>query len=122
MNSAPFIQYAHARACSILEKAKKNGLKPDFETLKSPVEWEIIMKISLFPTVFINSAENLSLVQISEFANDLAPKFNSFYGSIPVLKAEAEKIRDARLMLVNGVRITLRNALSLLGIDTPETM
>jgi len=122
VNSAPFIQYAHARACSILEKAEKTDIKPDYSQLKNPIEWQIILKVSRFPTVFINATKNLSPVLISEYANELASKFNSFYASIPVLKADTNNVIDARLMLVNGVRITLRNALMLLGIEAPKTM
>jgi arginyl-tRNA synthetase len=122
VNSAPFIQYAHARACSIIEKAEKTVFQPDFSQLKNPIEWQIILKVALFPTVFINAAENLAPVLLSEYANELASKFNSFYASIPVLKADTNSVIDARLMLVNGVRITLKNALMLLGIEAPETM
>ena len=121
-NSAPFIQYAHARACNILKKAEENYEKPDYELLKEPAEHELVRKIAAFPETLIEAAEKLSPNSIAEFANDLASKFNSFYASLPVLQADSTRLRDARLSLVDAVRITLRNALNLLGIEALEKM
>jgi arginyl-tRNA synthetase len=121
-NSAPFIQYAHARACSILKKAEGEPEKPDYSRLQEPIERELVMKVAAFPEVFVEAADRLNSSSIPEFANELAAKFNSFYASLPVLQAEEAGLRDARLSLVKAVRITLRNALNLLGIEALEKM
>lgn len=117
MNSAPFTQYAHARACSILRKAKAEPKRPDFSLLTDPLEGELVRRVAVFPEVFTEAAEKLTPSAIAEFANDLAARFNSFYASLPVIRAETAGLRDARLALVDAVRITMRNALSLLGIE-----
>ncbi len=121
-NSAPYIQYSHARACSILRKAGKKPQNPDYSLLKDGLERDIVLKLARFPEVFVDAAENLRPNEIADFANALADKFNKFYAALPVIKAEPEGLSDARLMLVNATRIVFRNALSLLGIEAPERM
>lgn len=122
INSAPFAQYAHARAGSILRKAKAEPKRPDFSLLTDPLECELVKRIAIFPEVFTDAAEKLMPSVIAEFANDLAARFNSFYASLPVIRAETVGLRDARLALVDAVRITVRNALSLLGIEALKRM
>ncbi|MDQ1280031.1 MAG: arginyl-tRNA synthetase [Thermoproteota archaeon] len=121
-NSAPFIQYAHARACSILRKTEGKTEKPDYSLLKEPIEQELVMKVAAFPEVFVEAADKLNSNSVSEFSNELAAKFNSFYASLPVLQAEEPSLREARLGLVKAVKVTLRNALNLLGIEALEKM
>ena len=121
-NSGPYIQYSHARACSILRKASKRIEDADFSLLKEPIERELILMVSRFPEIFIDVADNLKPNIIADFANSLADKFNTFYAALPVIKAETQELSDARLLLVDSVRITLRNALNLLGIEAPQRM
>lgn len=121
-NSAPYIQYSHARACSILRKAPKEVSRPDYALLKRPLEREIVLMLARFPEVFVDAAENLKPHLIADFANALADRFNSFYNALPVIGAEQPGLRDARLALVDATRIVLRNALSLIGIEAPERM
>jgi len=121
-NSAPYIQYSHARAGSILRKAKRKRPSPDYALLKESVERELIMMVARFPEVFVDSVESLRPNQVADYANVLADRFNSFYNALPVIKAEPRELSDARLALVDAVRIVLRNALSLLGIEAPEIM
>jgi len=121
-NSAPYIQYSYARAGSILRKAKRKPRKPDYPLLKEPVERDLILMLSKFPDVFVDSAVNLRPNQIADYCNGLADKFNSFYGALPVIKAEPRELSDARLVLVGAVRTVLGNALGLLGIEAPERM
>jgi arginyl-tRNA synthetase len=121
-NSAPYIQYSHARACSILRKAGKKPQNPDYSLLKDYLERDIVLKLARFPEVFIDAAENLRPNEIADFANALADKFNKFYAALPVIKAEPTGLSDARLMLVNATRIVFRNALSLLSIEALERM
>jgi len=121
-NSAPYIQYSHARAGSILRKAERKPEKPDYELLAEPVERDLVLMLARFPEVFIDSVDNLRPNEIAEFANSLADKFNSFYNALPVIKAKPLELSDARLALVEASKIVFRNALSLLGIEAPERM
>jgi len=114
---APFIQYAHARACRILEKAE---LKKDFEAHElSEYEKKLVSTISKLPDVIQNAADSRRPSMVASYALTLADDFNRFYKFEPVLKS---KEVDFRLNLVEATRIALRNALTLLGIDAPERM
>jgi arginyl-tRNA synthetase len=121
-NSAPFVQYAHARACNILKRSDSDELKPEYSLLADPLEKLLIRTIAIFPEIFTNASETFQPNIIAGFANDLASKFNSFYAKLPVLKAESKGLKDARLNLVKSTRIVLRNSLSLLGIEPLERM
>jgi len=120
-NSAPYIQYSHARACSILRRTG-GAESADFKLLKESIEREIIISVSRFPEIFVEAAESLKPHLIADYLNSLADKFNNFYASLPVMRAEPQGLRDARIMMVDAVRITIRNALKLLGIEAPERM
>jgi arginyl-tRNA synthetase len=121
-NSAPYIQYTHARACSILRKAERKPEKPDYALLKEKLEHEIILAIASFPDTFIEAAEYLKPNMIADYANALADKFNTFYNAYPVIKAEPQELSDARLALTEAVKIVLRNSLNLIGILAPKKM
>jgi len=121
-NSAPYIQYSHARARSILRKASRKPENPDYSLLTDPTERDTILALARFPEVFVDAAENLRPNAIADFANALADKFNTFYTKLPVIKAKPPELSDARLALVDATRIVLRNTLNLLGIEAPEKM
>ena len=121
-NSAPYIQYSHARACSILRKASREPKNVDHSLLTDPIELDIILTLARFPQIFLDSAENLRPNAIADYVNLLADKFNKFYTKLPVIKAESVALSDARLALVNSTRIVFRNALKLLGIEAPDRM
>ena len=121
-NAAPYIQYAHARASSILRKTKIKPKKPDYALLQNPLEKQLIIKLSMFPEVFCEAADNLKPELLAEYSNSLADAFNAFYNKLPVLKAEDKALRDTRLKLVKTTKIVLENALNLLGIKTPGKM
>lgn len=121
-NSAPYIQYSHARACSILRKASRTPENVDYSLLIDPIERDIILTLAQFPQVFLDSAENLRPNAIADYVNMLADKFNKFYSKLAVIKAESVSLSDARLILVDSARIVFRNALKLLGIEAPERM
>jgi arginyl-tRNA synthetase len=121
-NSAPYIQYTHARACSILRKAERKPEKANCGLLKEKLEQEILLILSSFPDIFVEAAEYLKPNLIADYANALSDRFNSFYNALPVIKAETPELSDARLALTDAVRIVLRNALSLIGIVAPERM
>jgi len=121
-NSAPYVQYAHARACSILRKAAREPENADFALLKEKLERELVLSLASFPDAFIEATEYLKPNLIADFANALADKFNTFYNALPVIKAEPQELSDARLALTDAIRIVLHNALNLIGIVAPEKM
>jgi len=120
-SSAPFVQYAHARACSILSKAEGWGRKFDAKHLMSSQEMDLTKMIASFPSVIATCAEDRKTHVLAGYAQDLAAQFNQFYRFVPVLKSEGA-VRDARLALVEASMWTLRNSLNCLGLDAPEEM
>jgi arginyl-tRNA synthetase len=121
-NSAPYIQYSHARACSILQKASREPENADYSLLTDLIERDIVLTLARFPQVFVDAVENLKPNIIADYVNSLADKFNRFYTKLPVIKAKSSELSDARLALVDATRIVIRNALKLLGIEAPERM
>jgi arginyl-tRNA synthetase len=118
------IQYAHARACKILQKSDISNSPVDLETVLSQYELqkpeiELLKMISQFSWVIEESAQSRKVHQVAQFCLDLASSFNKFYKSMPVIGSEEEELR---LVMVDKARITLRNSLDLLGIDAPESM
>ena len=122
---APFIQYSHARACSILRAVEEHDyavtLEYDPALLKEPSEIALIKKLSQLGSVIDAAATDLKTHQVAKYARELAESFNQFYKDCPVLTAEAD-LRKARLALVDCARIGLRDVLGVLGIDAPEEM
>lgn len=116
--SAPYIQYSHARACSILEKAGE--FTPSY-TLSTESEIALAKHIGLFPVVLQTVMDELRPHHLAIYARDLADLFNAFYHADPVLKAEAG-VRDARLTLVRAAQNTLSEVLQTLGIDAIRSM
>ncbi|KAF1078937.1 arginine--tRNA ligase [Methanogenium sp. MK-MG] len=116
--SAPYIQYSHARACSILEKAGEFTPAYEFTTES---EIALAKQIGLFPVVLRTVVNELRPHHLAIYARDLADLFNTFYHTDPVLKAEAG-VRDARLTLVRAAQNTLSEVLETLGIDAIRSM
>ena len=120
--AAPYIQYAHVRANSILRKL--SGSIPESTVLQHelhPTEIQLIELISRLPTEIQRSAQEMKPLHLTNLAYELARAFNDFYTECPVLKAE-EPVRDARLRLVAAARQAIANVLNLLGILAPEVM
>ena len=116
---APFVQYSYARACSILAKA--NPQKYDLSVLKEKEEVALVKKMAMLPYVVQVASTDLKPHIMAGYARELAETFNQFYRFVTVLNAEPE-LREARLALVDASRITLANALDLLGIAALEEM
>ncbi len=116
------IQYSHARACKLLEKANYDSNAVDDITdwvLEHPFEIELVKIISKFSSVIEESARINRVHNIAQYSQDLASAFNKYYKSVPVIGSEKE---DLRLLLVDKSRITIRNCLKLMGIEAPNVM
>ncbi len=125
--TGPYIQNAYVRANSILKKSKvesrKSDLRPstfDYELTKHEIE--LIEKISHFPNVVQQAAEEYRPLVMAAYAYDLANAFHSFYHAVNVMQTEDEKIKNARLSLVAAAKQTIENALRLLDIQAPDVM
>ncbi|RUM33384.1 MAG: arginine--tRNA ligase [Archaeoglobus sp.] len=121
--SSAYIQYSHARACSILRKAVRSG-KPEVEfspELCNAEERKLVMLLSKFSWIVERVLRTLRPNIFAEYLMETASAFNDFYTKYPVLKVDAE-LRMHRLALVDACRIVLRNGLNLLGIDAIEKM
>jgi arginyl-tRNA synthetase len=116
------IQYAHARACKLLEKASEfdpfQANEIVIEDLDS-LEIELLKIIARFSSVVEESAQELRVHPIAQYAMEMAGAFNKFYKSMPVIGSDKELFR---LLIVDKSRITLKNCLNLLGIDAPVSM
>ena len=122
---APFVQYSHARACSILRAAAAKGVLSgdvyDSALLREDSELELIKMLSKFDYLIAGVASDLKPHRIAKYARELAEYFNLFYKYCPVLNADEEH-RKARLALVDCARVVLSNVLDVLGIKAPEEM
>jgi len=119
-NSAPFVQYAHARACSILRKAGSYRPEADVRRLEHESERKLIRVLSLYPSIIKEAGERRKIHALPAYGHELASAFNQFYQSVPVLKSGEHQ--DARLCLVEATMWTLRSALGAMGIAAPEEM
>ena len=123
-NPVYYVQYAHARICSILSVAGVDTPKAadvDLSLLTEENERVLIRKLAEWPQEVADAARELAPYHLAYYAKELANAFHSFYNSCKVLTNDAA-LRDARLALVDCTRITLRNVLTLLGLSAPERM
>jgi len=122
-DTAPYIQYTHARASRILEKSGcSTSIDVDFSLLTEKSELDLVKTIGLFGISVKDSVNNLSPKVIARYCYDLAVSFNSFYEHNKVLGIENKKLEDARLCLVNSFKLTIERSLDLLGITAPDKM
>lgn len=120
-DTGPYLQYAHVRADKILQKAGKWKENYTVDKLKKQ-EMNLIKKLMQFPDVVEQTGKDFRPHYICNYAHELSDLFSDFYHACPVLKAETKELGNFRLTLVKAVEITLKNSLSLLGIETPEIM
>jgi arginyl-tRNA synthetase len=123
--SAPYVQYVHARCCGILDEAARAGhavpddVDPD--ALRTDAARDLVERIARFPHVVDEAADDRAPHRVATYVRELAEDFNGFYRFCPVLDA-APATRDARLATVAATRHTVANALDVLGIEAPESM
>ena len=122
-NTGPFIQYTHARICSILRKATVSyGAADALGAVPSAKEVRLIKLLGLYPAKVGEAGAALSPAVIANYAYDLAKEFNQYYHDTPILKEEDQAVLKFRLTLIDALARTLRSAMGLLGIELPERM
>ena len=122
-NTGPYLQYAHARICSIFRRADidRASVRATSILLDKPQERALALRVLAYPTVIDATLDTYSPHKLCTYVYDLASDFTAFYEHCPVLKAD-EPVRSSRLALADLVARTLQHALDLLGIDAPEQM
>lgn len=123
-NPVYYAQYAHARMCSIKAQAAKLNLEysDHYELLVNPKEIELVKHINEFRNIVIDSAVNRTPHKIANYIQRLAQLFHSFYNECYVIDKDNLELSKQRLALVEASRITLANALNLIGVSAPEKM
>ncbi len=125
-NPVYYAQYAHARISSILRQGAEQGAtadeKADWSQIQSEKEMDLLKKIGEFPQAVSEAAVKRTPHRITNYIFELASTFHSFYNAEKVLDADNPERTKARLALVKAVQITLKNALSLIGVSAPEKM
>jgi arginyl-tRNA synthetase len=122
-DTAPYIQYTHARAARIIEKSGGTPtIDVDFSLLQDPNELNLVKLIGLFDMQVRDAAKNLSPKVIARYCHDLAVAFNSFYEHVKVLDIEDKNLEKSRLCLVQSFKLTVERSLGLLGITAPDKM
>ena len=125
-NTGPFIQYTHARICSVLRKAAESGVEASREIAPEvtllPEEIDLVKMLTEYPATVKAAGENFAPSLIGAYVYDLAKQFNGYYHDHSILKEEDVATRSMRLALAAQVARVIRKGMSLLGIDVPERM
>lgn len=126
-NPVYYVQYAHARVCSIFNQAKQKQIQKadrgqfDLNLLSHELEKDLAVKLAVFPELIASSARDLAPHQVTYYLRELAALFHSYYNQVKVLDADKKTCR-ARLALIGVVKQVLSNGLSLIGVSAPEHM
>ncbi|MFC6837296.1 arginine--tRNA ligase [Halomarina ordinaria] len=122
--SAPYVQYVHARACGIVEEARAAGVDPalDAAHLVTEEERDLLRVVARFPGAVDRAASDLEPHRIATYTREFAETFNAFYRECSVLNADSEAVAAARLALVVAARNTVARALGTLGVAAPTSM
>ncbi|MBQ6334758.1 MAG: arginine--tRNA ligase [Erysipelotrichaceae bacterium] len=122
-NPVYYAQYAYARICSVLRQAQNPyELKESYNLLSNPKEIDLLKHINTFTDVVAEAAYTRSPNKICNYIQKLATYFHSFYGACKINDINAPELSNERLCLSEATRITLKNALNLLGVSAPEVM
>jgi len=141
--SAPFVQYVHARCAGILAEAAAEGvdvpgvtggadgsesavdpdaLDVDASALETDAARELLREVARFPAVIEAAADDLEPHTVATFTREFADAYNAFYRECPVVTADDDDLRAARVALVAAAKHTMANALDVLGVEAPESM
>ncbi|RFA31685.1 arginine--tRNA ligase, partial [Virgibacillus dokdonensis] len=124
-NPVYYVQYAHARICTLLDKAEASGYayeKYDSSLLKQTSEINLLKLLASFPQLVLDAAEKRIPHKITQYTFDVASQLHSFYNAEKVLDESQLEVTKARLALLQAVKITLGNALRMVGVHAPEKM
>ncbi|MDE6383800.1 MAG: arginine--tRNA ligase [Paramuribaculum sp.] len=123
-NTGPFIQYTHARICSVLRKAAESGMPTADYTGLQPSQREItlIQRLADFPSVVAEAGRSYSPALIANYAYDLAKEYNQFYHDCSIMRETDDRVRTMRLAISDVTARTIRTAMDLLGIRVPDRM
>jgi len=123
-NPVYYVQYAHARICSIIRRLQEEGIScafPEALMYTEKTEFELIKKAAELPTEINKAAEELNPARITRYVSELSQVFHKFYDACRI-KGEEEAVLQSRLTLCHAVKIALKNALDILKVDAPEKM
>ena len=126
-NPVYYVQYAHARICSILKNLRAEGIVPrpvedgELELLASPEERELIRRLGRLPQELIDTVRDYDPARLTRYVYDVATLFHKFYNTCRV-KGEADNLQQARLALCTATRTVIANVLGILKISAPEVM
>jgi arginyl-tRNA synthetase len=126
-NPVFYVQYAHARICSLFKKAEEmkiadNKSAGDLSGLNHEKELSLIRELNKFPELVEEIAQDYAVHKLPHYAIKLADKFHSFYNDCKILNENDLEVSRARLKLVNAVKIVLAETLRLIGVARPEKM
>ncbi|OGJ01570.1 arginine--tRNA ligase [Candidatus Nomurabacteria bacterium RIFCSPLOWO2_12_FULL_37_8] len=119
-DSGPYLQYSYARANSVLEKAKKENILPDFEILPSDIS-SVEKLLYRFPEIVLRSAKEYEPHYITNYLIEIARAYNSFYGNTVIVNKE-DKTSSYKIALTFAFTFVMKKGLHLLGIEAPEKM
>ncbi len=120
--SAPYVQYVHARCCGILGEAGDLEPTPDPARLTTDAERDLLGTVARLTGVVEDAADDLEPHRVATYTRELGDRFNTFYRECPVLGADDPETTAARLALVAAARHAMANALDVLGVEAPESM
>ena len=120
-NPVYYVQYAHARICSIIKKAGTCSSSVDLSLLTDKFELDLCRLMDTFPEVLSKAAKNRAPHNLVHYSQELASTFHQFYTNCRVVNDNVE-LQNARLALCDATRICLELTLSLLGVSAPESM
>jgi arginyl-tRNA synthetase len=121
-NSGPYLQYAYARCCRLIEKSNARSFSGDVSYLSDRIEFRLIKHLSKYAIVIEDATKNMEPKLIAQYAYDLATLFNLFYEKLPILKESDANRSGARITLVEAIRKILEVNISLVGITPLERM
>ena len=125
-NPVYYVQYAHARVCSVFRQLSEKGIahapgQADLSLLVEPREQDLVRDLSRFPEVVESAARAFEPHQVAYYLRELAQAFHTYYNAHPFIASEPA-LRDARLVLIDAARQVFANGLELLGVSAPESM